>query len=95
MSASTDRITSYLRRVVEDAEHVLKDTTEVATEKAKAARERLAAAVEAAKACCQNVEEKAMAGAKVTDKVIREHPYQSIGIAFGVGVLIGWLVTRK
>ena len=34
-------------------------------------------------------------GAKATDKVIREHPYQSIGVAFGIGVLIGVLVTRK
>ena len=29
------------------------------------------------------------------DVVIRDHPYQSIGIAFGVGVLIGVLVARK
>ena len=29
------------------------------------------------------------------DKTIRDHPYQSIGGAFGVGLLIGVLVTRK
>jgi len=34
-------------------------------------------------------------GAKATDKVIREHPYESIGVAFGVGLLIGVLATRK
>ena len=40
-------------------------------------------------------EEKAREGARATDKVIREHPYQSIGLAFGLGLLIGVLVTRK
>jgi len=27
--------------------------------------------------------------------VIRTHPYKSIGVAFGIGLLIGVLVTRK
>jgi ElaB/YqjD/DUF883 family membrane-anchored ribosome-binding protein len=27
--------------------------------------------------------------------VIRAHPYESMGIAFGVGLLIGVLVARK
>jgi ElaB/YqjD/DUF883 family membrane-anchored ribosome-binding protein len=33
--------------------------------------------------------------AKATDRVIREHPYESIGAAFGVGLLLGLLVTRR
>ncbi len=36
-----------------------------------------------------------VAGAKYTDGQIREHPYQSLGIALGVGVLIGVLVGRR
>ena len=28
-------------------------------------------------------------------KTIREHPYESIGVAFGVGLLIGVLVGRR
>jgi ElaB/YqjD/DUF883 family membrane-anchored ribosome-binding protein len=27
--------------------------------------------------------------------VIRDHPYESIGVAFGLGLLIGVLVARK
>ena len=45
------------------------------------------------------VEEKTVAGAKVADKTIREHPYESIGVAagvaFGLGLLIGVLAGRK
>ena len=57
-------------------------------------RARLEAAVEKAKATCERLEEKTVAAAKTTDKVVREHPYQAIGIAFGVGVLLGVLATQ-
>jgi ElaB/YqjD/DUF883 family membrane-anchored ribosome-binding protein len=57
-------------------------------------RAKLDAAVEKAQAACERLEEKTVAAAKATDKTIREHPYQAIGIAFGVGVLIGVLAAR-
>jgi ElaB/YqjD/DUF883 family membrane-anchored ribosome-binding protein len=57
-------------------------------------RARLEAAVEKAKAACESLEEKTVAAAKATDKAVHEHPYQAIGIAFGVGILIGVLASR-
>lgn len=36
-----------------------------------------------------------IAGAKYTDGKIREYPYYSIGIALGVGVLLGALIRRN
>jgi len=33
--------------------------------------------------------------AQATDRAIREKPYQSIGIALGLGVLIGMLLNRR
>ena len=36
----------------------------------------------------------AVRSAKATDKAIRENPYQSLGIAFGVGLLLGCLCKR-
>ena len=58
-------------------------------------RNRLSSAIESAKATYHRLEGKAVAGAKATDKVIREHPYESLGVAFGLGLLVGVLVTRK
>ena len=37
----------------------------------------------------------AIAGAKATDQVIRDHPYHAIGVALGVGVLIGFLLSHR
>ena len=47
------------------------------------------------KAVMQRAQEKAVERAKAADKVIRERPYQTIGIAFGLGLLIGFLARRK
>ena len=81
--------------VVHDAESLLKASAGELGEKAREARVRLAASLEGAKANFHKVEEKAIAGAKATDAVIRQHPYESIGVAFGVGLLIGVLVSRR
>lgn len=35
-----------------------------------------------------------VAGARYTDETIRAYPYQSLGIALGVGVLLGLLIGR-
>ena len=43
----------------------------------------------------QKIQEQTTAGARATDRAIREHPYESIGIAFGIGVLIGVLINRR
>ena len=94
-NASTDRLVSDLKTVARDAEDLLKASAGEVAEKAHKVRARLTAAVERAKESCEHLQEKAVAGAKAADKVVRDNPYQSIGIAFGVGLLIGVLVTRK
>ena len=65
------------------------------SEKSVVAREKLKVALETAKETARVIQSKAFQGAKATDKVIRAHPYQSIGIAFCAGVLLGVLVSRK
>ena len=70
-------------------------TADVAGEKVSEARKRLAAALERGKEIYGRVSEKAVEGAKAADEAVHEHPYQAIGIAFGVGALLGYLVSRR
>ena len=98
MTANTeqsDKLVADLKRVVHDSEQLLHDSAGAVGEKARDLRERLAHTIEVAKATCARLQESARRGAKATDRVIREHPYQSIGAAFGVGILIGVLLARK
>ena len=92
---NTDKLVTDLKRIVTDSQELLHDTKDVVGEKAHEVRERLTDAMESAKRACHRLEEKAIEGAKATDRTIRDHPYQSIGVAFGLGLLIGVLVTRK
>ena len=89
------RLASDLKAVVRDAEDLLKATAGQAGEKVNEMRSRLTAALETAKETCHRLEEKTVAAARATDRTIRQHPYESIGIAFGVGLLVGVLVARK
>ena len=91
----SEKLVADLKRVVHDSEQLLQDSAGAVGEKARELRGRLARGAEAAKATYQHLEESAMQGARATDRAIREHPYQSMGIAFGLGVLIGVLARRS
>jgi ElaB/YqjD/DUF883 family membrane-anchored ribosome-binding protein len=81
--------------LLEDAQALLAATAHVAEEKVVEARKRLTAAIEKGKAAWDTVQEKAVAGAKVTDQVIRDNPYKALAVAVGVGAIIGYLLRRR
>ena len=81
--------------LAEDARALMAATADVAGEKVGEARKRLAAALDSGKQMLGRVKEKAVQGAEVADEAVREHPYQAIGIALGVGALIGYLAARR
>jgi ElaB/YqjD/DUF883 family membrane-anchored ribosome-binding protein len=39
------------------------------------------------------VKQRALAGAKTTERMVRDRPYQSIGVVFGLGVLVGLMAA--
>ena len=57
-------------------------------ENLKAARERLEQLEDV-------VLQRAKAAMKSTDAFVREHPWQAVGIAAGIGILIGLLLKRR
>lgn len=84
-----------LESLAEDAKALLAATADVAEEKVVEARERLAEALDRGKATWVRVQDRAVEGAKATDHVIRTHPYQALGVAFGVGAVLGLLLARR
>ena len=81
--------------IADNNQDLLAATANAAEEKVTEARNRLSAAMDAARETFGRLQEKAVDGAKATDKLIRENPYQAIGIAFGVGALVGFLLSRR
>jgi ElaB/YqjD/DUF883 family membrane-anchored ribosome-binding protein len=82
-------------KVAKHAESLLMATAHIADEKVAEARKKLNEVIESAKDAYEYVEDKAVETAHHADEYIREKPYQSIGIALGVGALIGYLIARR
>ena len=75
-----------------DLKNAAQEGMQQAADTGREAASRLSAAMQSAKS---NIQEKTTASARATDRTIRQHPYESIGIAFGVGVLLGVLINRR
>ena len=95
MSKHTQATSNDMGTLAEDARALMAATADVAGEKVAEARARLAAALESAKEIASRVRNKAVESAKAADEAVRDNPYQAIGIAFGVGALVGYLAMRR
>ena len=47
------------------------------------------------KQSCRKLQSQAVSSAHATDRVVRRYPYQSIGLAFAVGLAAGFFFTRR
>ncbi len=94
-----ERVMADLHALTRDAESLLKATAGDVSDKAKEARTRVTEALERAKSTYANLQQQTFASAKAAakraDTVIRDHPYETIGVAFGIGLLLGVVITRK
>jgi len=95
MDKQTPATSNDMGTLAEDARALMAATADVAGEQVSDARKRLAAALDSGKKVLGRVKEKAVEGAKATDEAVHEHPYEAIGIAFGAGALIAYLVARS
>ena len=57
-------------------------------------KRRLESARERLNGVYNSARDNVVAGARYTDETIRAHPYESLGIALGIGVLVGLLIGR-
>jgi ElaB/YqjD/DUF883 family membrane-anchored ribosome-binding protein len=91
-----DEILRELRALVSEAEKIIADApNEKSDETFAALRRRFDAARERLQGIYAESKERVAAGARSTDHAIREHPYQSLLIAAGVGVIVGLVLGRK
>lgn len=89
--------------VVTEAEQLLKFVADEGGDKANALRAKVEKKLNAAKERLRSLEDtvvdKSRAAARATDEYVHENPWQSIGVAAGVGaalgVVIGALLSRR
>ena len=88
MEAATSNLMDELRGVVAAAEELLKATAGEHGERVEEIRARTEASLRAAR---ERLED---AGSRLSDQV-REHPWAAVGIAAGIGLVLGILLSRK
>ncbi|MEW9897738.1 DUF883 family protein [Chitinivorax sp. PXF-14] len=98
-SLDNEALIGDLRNVLADTEAMLKEVEADTSAGAEALRIKIAANLRNAKTKLIEAErlaaEKARAAAKATDEYVHEHPWQAVGVAAGVGFLLGLLVSRR
>jgi ElaB/YqjD/DUF883 family membrane-anchored ribosome-binding protein len=95
MNKHIQAISNDVSTLAEDARALMAATADVAEEKVVEARKRLGIALDGGKKILGRARDKAVEGARAADQTVHEHPYETIGIAFGVGALIGFLLGRR
>lgn len=97
--ASTDKLMNDLRAVVTDAEELLKATASQTGERVEKVRQRAEESLRAARARLQEAGQAAQARAKdaarEVDQQVHENPWTAVGIAAGVGLIVGILLGRR
>lgn len=98
IDVSKEKLMQDLQSVVADAEELLRATASQTGERVTAARERieenLGVAKERLAVAERVVMEKTKQAATATDEYVHDNPWQAIGVAAGVGLLVGMLITR-
>jgi ElaB/YqjD/DUF883 family membrane-anchored ribosome-binding protein len=96
---NTDKLIEDLKVVIRDAEALIKATAAQTGDKIVEVRARAEESLKQAKVRLTAAEEEALKQARevadATEEYVRENPWQSIGIAAGVGLLIGVLISRR
>ncbi|MCV2352437.1 DUF883 family protein [Paucibacter sp. Y2R2-4] len=94
-----DRLMKDLHSVVAEAEGLLRATAGQAGEGASELRAKVQASLDRAKHNLADLQdaalEKAKAAGRATDAYVHENPWQSMGVAAGVGLLLGLLISRR
>jgi ElaB/YqjD/DUF883 family membrane-anchored ribosome-binding protein len=98
-SASKEKLMQDLKTVVTDAEELLRATANQTGERIAAAREKAEESLRVAKVRLADAQmaiaEKAKVCARATDDYVHENPWQAVGIAAAVGLLLGALISRR
>jgi ElaB/YqjD/DUF883 family membrane-anchored ribosome-binding protein len=99
IDSSRQKLAGDFRNVVTDVEELLKATAGQTSGQVLSARDRVAESMKQMRIELENAEHAAIAKAKQAAAEVNhyahENPWQAVGIAAGIGFLLGVVVTRR
>ena len=98
-ATDTDRLMGDLQAVVRDTENLLKATAGDASERVAKARAHAEESLRQARVRLHEMQQhlaaRAREAAQKTNEYVHENPWPSMGVAAGIGFMIGLLVGRR
>jgi ElaB/YqjD/DUF883 family membrane-anchored ribosome-binding protein len=98
-ASQREKLIADLRLVVSDAEELLKMTADEVSESAVGLRGRLQDQLNQARHRLLDLQATVTDGAKAAgrkaDDYVHEHPWQSVAVGAGIGMLLGLLIARR
>ena len=93
------KIVDDFKTIINDADDLLQATAKVSGEGFSLARAKFAEKLKASKANLMDAEqvvvEKAKQAATVTDEYVKTNPWTAVGIAAGLGLVLGFLTAKR
>jgi len=88
-----------LNKIIVDAEHLLKSAGDEGGEQARVFREKVEQSLTLAKERLVDLEEalteKTKVAVRAADSYVHEHPWQTVGLVGGAGILLGLMLNRR
>ncbi len=99
MTEVTEKIESHtaedLKALLHEAERALSSTAGEAGDNFDELRSRLRSAIDHGKYSLEQLRQDAKRRIQQADQLVRENPYYAVGVAAGVGAIVGLLVSRR
>jgi ElaB/YqjD/DUF883 family membrane-anchored ribosome-binding protein len=96
---SSEKLLSDFQAVIADTEELMKSVSSDGAGKTQALREKVQQNLKQAKDYLEDIEEtvvdKSKVAARITDDYVHENAWRTIGIAVGLGILIGFLLRDR
>ena len=96
---SKEKLVKDFQSVIADTEELMKFVSNESGGKAQALRDKLDRKLKLAQDYLHDVEgsvvDKSRVAARVTDEYVHENAWRTVGLAIGVGILIGFLIRDR
>ena len=97
--ANRDKLLADVKILMADADDIVKAMASTTGEKAAELAEKLRGKLRAAKDKMGDAQviiaDKTKAAARATDDYVHDNPWQAVGVAAGIGFLLGLVISRR
>lgn len=90
-----DQVFSELQALIEESERLLRDSATLVGEEAETLRTQVGQKLKQARHAMNAVGERAKPVVEATETYIGGHPWQTVAISAGVGLIVGLLLGRR